>query len=191
MNPEMIYDTFVTAVNVGLRSTAIRLELQPILLKKLPDEMLSYEVNKIVMRDEKHRKMMGEKGLKASANLLDVDDNNSKVALLKNSFGTSKDDIMLAKLDSLSTDMKVLATVKQDVEVLGNRMDGYDKRLEALEKSNTAGKGNEGAVDKQNSHKNKWFVKCEKCDKEKKFCTHCNNCGAGDHKRKDCPHPKN
>ena len=48
MNPEMTYDTFINAVNVGLRSTAIRLELQPILLKKLPDEMLSFEVNKIV-----------------------------------------------------------------------------------------------------------------------------------------------
>ena len=34
MNADMIYDTFVNDVNVGLRSTAIRLELQPILQKK-------------------------------------------------------------------------------------------------------------------------------------------------------------
>lgn len=59
LNKDTIYDTFVNSVSVGLRSTAIRLELQPILLKKLPDEDLSYEVNKVVMRDQMHRKMMG------------------------------------------------------------------------------------------------------------------------------------
>jgi hypothetical protein len=186
MNADMIYDTFVSAVNVGLRSTAIRLELQPILLKKLPDETLSFEVNKIVSREKKHEMMMAAKGVKASANLLDVDDNTPE--LVKKPYVKSKEDIILAKLDIVSSDLKVLATVKEDVKVLGNRMDGYDKRLEAMEQKIGVGNGNDD--DKVNKYKNKKFVKCETCETEKKWCTHCNNCGEGGHKRRDCPNPK-
>ena len=187
MNADMIYETFISAVNVGLRSTAIRLELQPILLKKLPDETLSYEVNKIVTREEKHRKMMGDKGLKASANVLDVDDYAGDTQM--KSGAMSKDDIILKKLDSLSADMKVLATVKEDVQVLGSRMDSYDKRLDAIEKKVNLSPADD-AEDKNNKYKNKKFIKCDNCEREKKWCTHCNNCGEGGHKRKDCPHPK-
>ena len=184
MNPDMIYDTFINAVNVGLRSTAIRLELQPILLKKLPDEMLSFEVNKIVTREEKHMQMMGVKGLKANTNVLDVDEDTIAAALNKPVLN-SKDDIILAKLDAMSADMKSLATVKEDVKVLGNRMDGYDQRISAIEKkiNNTGDKNN-------NKYKNKNFIKCDNCEREKKYCTHCHNCGEGGHKAKDCQNPK-
>lgn len=182
MNPVMIYDTFINAVNVGLRSTAIRLELQPILLRKLPDEMLSFEVNKIVTREEKHRKMMGEKGLKVNANLLDVDDDT--FAATNKPTPRSKDDIILAKLDSLSSDMKSLATVKEDVKVLGDRIDGYDKRLDAMERKMN------GADAGKYKYKNKNFIKCDNCEKEKKYCTHCHNCGEGGHKARECPNPK-
>ena len=101
MNEEMIYQTFIHAVNVGLRNTAVRLELQPILEKKLSDEQLSWELNKIVTRDEEHRKKMGSKN--AVVNLLDVEEVNvdsprnvrfaqEKVAL------NTKEDIFLAML---------------------------------------------------------------------------------------------
>ena len=183
MNSDMIYETFINSVSVGLRNTAIRLELQPILLRKLPDEDLSYEVNKIVMRDQKHRKMMGEKGVKAGANLLDVEEIN--LAAQKNT-GVTKEDIILEKLDSLGADMKTLATVKEDVKVLGGRMDVHDKRLTAIEKKLGAANAANGDAD-TNPHKNKRFVKCEACEREKKWCNHCNKCGESGHKRKDCP----
>ena len=54
---------------------------------------------------------MGDKGLTASTNLLDVDDHT--VETQKKSCVMSKDDKILAKLDSLSSDMKELKEVKE------------------------------------------------------------------------------
>ena len=32
-----------------------------------------------------------------------------------------------------------------------------------------------------------FFLKCEDCQRNGNFCTHCSNCGEDDHKRRDCP----
>ena len=68
MNDEIIYETYI---HLGLRNTAVRLELQPIHEKRLPDEKLSWEVNKIVTGDEEHRNKMGSKN--ASVDFLDAE----------------------------------------------------------------------------------------------------------------------
>ena len=54
MTHNMIYDTFKDAVLVGMRNIAVRLEFQPILERRLPDEQVSIELNKIVTRDKEH-----------------------------------------------------------------------------------------------------------------------------------------
>ena len=177
MTHDMIYGTFKEAVSVGMRNMAVRLEFQPILEKRLPDEQVAIELNKIVTRDKEHRKKMGEKNLKAQSNLLDVDTVNQGVPQIT----TSKEDIILAELKNLSADVKTLATVKEDVKILGGRMDGYDKRLDAMEKRMSA-----GGLNSSNPYKNKRYIKCEACEKDGKWCTHCSKCGEGDHKRKDC-----
>ena len=81
-------------------------------------------------------------------------------------------------------DVKILATVKEDVKVLGSRMDGYDKRLAAIEKNIADRNVAEYVDEKQSKFKNKKFIKCDSCEREKKWCTHCSRCGDGDHKRK-------
>ena len=190
MNEAMIYETFIHAVSVGLRNTAVRLELQPILEKRLPDEKLSWEVNKIVTRDEEHRKKMGSKN--ASVNLLDVGDvddgsmNNINVAREKAS-PSSKDDMILTELRNLSTDVKVLATVKEDVQVLTTRMDGYDKRLDDLAKK-VSGEQKEGATNANGDKSKSTPTRCENCvTAAKKWCHHCTKCGESGHKRNNCP----
>ena len=32
----------------------------------------------------------------------------------------------------------------------------------------------------------KKFIKCKSCEERKVYCTHCNKCGKGGHKRRDC-----
>ena len=189
MNEERIYETFIHAVSVGLRNTAVRLELQPILEKRLPDEELSWEVNKIVTRDEEHRKKMGSKN--AQVNLLDAEE--ADVGPKKKvSFGgektaqSSKEDMILAELRNLSTDVKVLATVKEDVQVLTTRMDGYDKRLEDLAKK-VNGEKKDGETDPVDNSSKATATRCENCVKaSKKWCPHCTKCGEGGHKRNTC-----
>ena len=68
MTHDMIYDTSKDAVSVGMRNIAVRLEFQPILDKRLPDEQMAIELNKIVTYDKEHQKKMGENNLKAQSN---------------------------------------------------------------------------------------------------------------------------
>ena len=56
-----------------------------------------------------------------NASMLDVGKGNNNTAVPMKQPGMSKEDIILAKLENLSTDVKALATVKEDVQVLGNR----------------------------------------------------------------------
>ena len=188
MDAKSIYQSFVDAVSVGLRNTAIRLELQPILEKRLTDDKLSWEVNKIVTRDEEHRrKMKGSKN--ASANALDVDKGDSGVP--KNNSSMTKEDLILSELRNLSSDVKELKTVKEDVQVIKKRMDGYDQKLSELTRKVEAG-GNEDKTgagdgsDKNNSKRPSF--KCEACHKDnKRWCSHCHKCGESGHKRNECP----
>ena len=188
MDAKSIYQSFVDAISVGLRNTAIRLELQPILEKRLTDDKLSWEVNKIVTRDEEHRrKMKGSKN--ASANALDVDQGDCAVP--KNNSSMTKEDLILSELRNLSSDVKELKTVKEDVQVIKKRMDGYDQKLSELTRKVEAG-GKEdktGAGDGSDKNNNKRpSFKCEACHKEnKRWCSHCHKCGESGHKRNDCP----
>ena len=189
MNAESIYQSFIDAVCVGLRNRATRIELQPHLEKKLKDEHLSWEVNKIVTRDEEHkRKMRGPKN--ASSNALEaeeVEHSGSHKPTM------TKEDIIIAELRNLSSDVKELKTVKEDVQVIQKRMDGYDVKLEELTRKVDArqsrdGKDGADGGDKKNYQKTRFDFRCEECLKaNKRFCSHCNKCGDGGHKRKDCP----
>ena len=186
MNDEMIYKSFIDAVSVGLRNRGTRLELQPYLERRLEDEDLSWEVNKIVTRDEEYRRKM--KGPKAvAANALDAEEVHYAVAKDKS---LSKEDIIISELRNLSSDMKELKTVKEDVQVLQNRMDGYDRKLDDLtKKMETVGKDDKkDGGDGPDKRKSRFDFRCEECQTaNKRFCPHCNKCGEGNHKRKDCP----
>ena len=185
MNPEMIYQSFIDAVSVGLRNRGTRLELQPFLEKKLEDEDLSWEVNKIVTRDEEYRrKMRGPKNV--AANALDAEETDHVIS--ENNPAMTKEDIIISELRNLSSDMKELKTVKKDVKVMQERMDGYDKKLEDLSRKVDAGKDGDKKNGSDGTDKRKRFdFKCEECQAaNRRYCPHCNKCGESDHKRKDC-----
>ena len=127
--------------------------------------------------------------MKANANLLDVEEQGTKFPTQENQCLSDREDVMMGKLDAMSADLKVLATVKEDVKALTGRMDVHDNRLTAIEKKlagvNT-GKDDDAELNNTNKYKNKKFIKCDKCEQEKKWCTHCNKCGKSDHRRKNC-----
>ena len=186
MNSEMVYQSFTDAVSVGLiRNRATRLELQPFLEKRLEDEDLSWELNKIVTRDEEYRRKMKGGPKAVSANALDAEEVQYTVSKDK---PMSKEDIIISELRNLSSDVKELKTVKEDVQVLQKRMDGYDRKLDDLTKKVQAGGNNDKKVgDGTDKRKSRFDFRCEECQAaNKRYCPHCNKCGESDHKRKDC-----
>ena len=170
---EMIQRRFLHALRVGLNNTAVRLELQPLLHKYVGDDHeLAKELSDIVARDaEHHRKVKLVKKVDVKSSVLSFMDPPE----------VERDDIILAEIRNLAVSVNDLATVKTDVEGLTKRMDSYDQKLENIEKAVKSGAGGGGNRGRGT------FAKCENCERERKFCTHCNKCGNEGHKRKECP----
>ena len=161
--------------------------LQSFLEKRLEDKDLSWELNKIVTRDEEYRRKMKGGPKAVSANALDAEEVQYTVAKDK---PMSKEDIIISELRNLSSDVKELKTVKEDVQVLQKRMDGYDRKLDDLTKKVQAGGSDDkkGGGDGADKRKSRFDFRCEECQAaHKRYCPHCNKCGESDHKRKDCP----
>ena len=168
----MVRKRFFHAVAVGLKKDTIRLELQPALKNTdMEDEDLLKEISMVVARDTEHRTKL-KTGKNVATNSLNVETDEKKA-----SEGTrclekvvrSKDDQILTEITKLAVKVNALAAVQTEVETLKKQMDQYDE-------------GNKGG-----NGRRRRFVKCESCEKAKAFCTHCSTCGAGDHKRKECP----
>ncbi len=161
-----IKQKFTRAIDVGLRSPTVRLELKPLIYNQsiLEDEFVE-EVTKVMSRKEESDRKLGKTGKgggkTAAVNQIDREEE-------------SKQDKMLAQLTKLT---EIVVENQRHVEDLekrmsdmrGNREGGQDKG------------GNKGG--KKPFH----FTKCAPCEKDKLFCTHCSICGEGGHKRHACP----
>ena len=168
----MVRKRFFHAVAVGLKKDTIRLELQPALKNTdMEDEDLLKEISMVVARDTEHRTKL-KTGKNVVTNSLDVEMDEKKASEETRCVAKgmrSKDDQILTEITKLAVKVNALAAVQTEVETLKKQMDQYDEE-------NKGGNG-----------RRRRFVKCESCEKSKAFCTHCSTCGAGDHKRKECP----
>ena len=180
MDEGMVKRQFPHGLRVGLINTAVRMEVQPLLKLDLADHELAFQISEIVAREEEHeqkvRQLAGSRKAEVNAASFDPD----VVCYLKDKPPETKDDMILAEMKKIAGSVEEIKDIKKDVVGLSKRMDTYEKKLEAIEKAAWSGKGG------GNRGKGK-FAKCAACDRDGKFCTHCNKCGEEGHKRKDCP----
>ena len=180
MDEGMVKRQFLHGLSVGLINTAVRMEVQPLLKLQLADHELAFQISEIVAREEEHeekvRQIAGSRRAEVNAASFDPD----VVCYLKDRPPETKDDMILAEMKKIAGSVEEIKDIKKDVVGLSKRMDSYEKKLEAIEKAAWTGKGG------GNRGKGK-FAKCESCERDGKFCTHCNKCGKEGHKRKDCP----
>ena len=172
----------IRALTVGLRRDVVRLEMINVLKDpKITDGKLLKELNVIVARDEENRKKMAKNGGKANVNSLQ---DHSAGGRRSQSQERERENVkeqpptidgnIIARIETqlgqLSVTMSELASGKSDVE----------ERLKKLENKLWADNGRTGGARRTK------FPKCEDCEREKKFCTHCSKCGESGHKYKDC-----
>ena len=62
------------------------------------------------------------------------------------------------------------------------------KKLEAKVNNITQG-GAAATTPTPSLYANKRYIKCKSCEERTVYCTHCNKCGKGGHKRRDCTEP--
>ena len=180
----------IRAIGVGFRRDVVRLEMINVLKDpKISDGRLMKELNVIVARDEENRKKMAKNGGKAKVNLLQdhtggggrsrSQDSERKETLKDHPQSLQLNDHpqsfqaisrIETQLGQLSVTMSELAAGKSDVE----------ERLKKLENKLLAGNGGSGSGRRN-------VIKCEDCERNKKFCTHCSKCGESGHKFKECP----
>ena len=180
MDELMVKRQFLHGLRVGLINTAVRMEVQPLLKLELADHELAFQISEIVAREEEHeekvRQLAGSRRAEVNAASFDPD----VVCYLKDKPPETKDDMILAEMKKIAGSVEEIKDIKKEVVGLSKRMDTYEKKLEDIEKAAWTGKGG------GNRGKGK-FAKCEACERDRKFCTHCNKCGKEGHKRKECP----
>ncbi len=167
--PEYVQKKFNRAVIVGFRKATIRLMLTPLLKKGIvvEDDDLIEEVNEAVNADKENQLKVGKD---ASTNSLDVEVETDKKR---------------SKADENT--VAVNALVLKEISKVAETVTGLKDNLEKLEtKVNNITKDG-GSSSQKSSYANKHYIKCKSCDERKVYCTHCNNCGKGGHKRRDCP----
>ena len=177
LGEELVRRRFFHAVSVGLKKDTIRLELRQVLKDgKITDEDLLKELSQVVAREAENRKKT-KNGKNAASNMLNVETEEVK----RNMDDDKGDKMVLAeikqlysKVDELSTRFNKVAT-KDEITELKKQVNG----------NNNENNGSGGGWKRRNDQRR--FIKCKACEETKAFCTHCSVCGAGGHKRKDCP----
>ena len=91
--------------------------------------------------------------------------------------------------------LKEMAKVADSVVGLTDNVVGLTDKLIKLEAkvcnmSTQGGNANNGEDQNEDNRRRDTrprYIKCRSCEERRVYCTHCNKCGEGGHKRKDCP----
>ncbi len=185
---------FTRALDVGLRSPTVRLELKPVIFDVgVTDDDLVEEVTKVMSRKTESDKKLG-KGKTASVKAVGKDEDEKK------------QDKLFAQLAQLTAIVAENQQYMQDMDrrisswtgggdnflasVAASNLSYRERRQESGQFNNNDGNSgnNGGNRDRNNNNRRKpfHFPKCNNCEKEKLFCNHCSICGADDHKRRTC-----
>ena len=90
-----------------------------------------------------------------------------------------KNNVLLAEISKLNAKISELSSVRDDVEEIKKQL----TNVYHPDRPNPK-------FDSRRQHRR--IYKCQKCvEKNNYFCNHCFNCGATDHRKKDCKNSKN
>ena len=149
--------------------------MQNVLKKNLTDLKLMDELQEIVKLDKEHRDKTQQQ--EASVTMLEAD----RKAGSKNSRASTAAE--------KNADV-IAAAVEKVVNARMNKIESkIDHVVEDVSKLK-GGKSNDGEENERRPARGKKpFVKCDECQENKRFCTHCRNCGKKGHKEYYCPDP--
>ncbi len=176
---KLVRRQFLHALTVGFTTDTIRLELRQALKEPdMEDDEMTREVLEAVARDLENRRKT--KGKVASSNRLGAEERNDR-----DGEGNSSDNALLTKIS------KEFSTVTAAVNKLAAWQEQVQKRLDKEDTQRERARGANAGGGNENQRRGPGggyrFIKCEDCEENRLFCTHCSICGQGDHKRNVCP----
>ena len=190
----------------GLRKPAIRLEMQALLQRNLPDPQLLAEVNLVMSRDEDNERKLGKSIAKAEVKAMEAESAARRKADERQEAMERNIDKLTAhvlRLEGMlkgkpsfsevkhkadtSSDETVAALIAQ-VQHLEAQLQGFESDIDKeVERRLTKKDGFDGILKRKFVR----FNACVECDKARKRCTHCRDCGKPGHKAGDTACEKN
>ena len=149
----------------GVRKPTIRLEMQALLKEGKADPELLKEVNLLMVKEEENAKKLGKSVVKGDASALDV-----------------VGDPPAGWKEERKKDKEQQQKMENTLAVLTAQVQELTTHLKQIQDKSNGRQANEGATDRGG----KRFVKCDDCERERKFCTHCRKCKEEGHKAYQC-----
>ena len=200
----LVRKKFFHSLAVGFKTNSIRLALGPTLKDVgMGDDKLMDEVSRAMAGDREHQSKLKNKVLVNKLDARDADQRRDEQR--QKSSKKSEDSEMMAEIRKLSQRMGEVSQLNAKVNELTTEYQKLRKQMtEAPPPSQSTQnettqryEGNQGGSSWNNQgYQNRQyggrqysrpFVKCKNCNEKNLFCTHCSQCGKGDHKRRDCP----
>ena len=185
LSEEIVSEAFRHALSVGIRRDVIRLQVQGIIQNnpRVGDPELLRKIQLIMANDRENQKTKGLGSAGVNAVYLDNQPQHfasrGEVPRMPppRSDADSKFDAMLQQLQSINVNME------QERKERKTEMDEMRGKIASLERSLQPGDGG----NREGGNKRKFVSKCQPCEQQKLFCTHCAKCGESGHKQRDCP----
>ena len=154
---------FTDSLLSGLRKPTIRLEMQALMKEEKTDPVILKEVNLLMAKEEENAKKLGKSGVKGDVNSLGVDEVPAGWKEER-----KKDKEQQQKMEN------TLAVLTAQVQELTTHLKQIQDKSNGRQANNGANRGGQR------------FVKCDDCERDGKFCTHCRKCKEEGHKAYQC-----
>ena len=196
LSESLVRNKFCYALSVGFLKDTIRLELGPILRTgRLDDAQLMKEVNDVVTREADNRKKTKASGKSAMCHNLNMEPEEESPVLKELTM------MMSRHMEEMSTLQQNFQALQTQVQTQVNSISGdaqlplnppYSARPPFTPRfasgnpprvSFNPALGNRGPPVPSSEFR----LKCAACEVSGAYCTHCNHCGKGTHKRRNCP----
>ena len=201
------------AISVGLRRATVRVELSSVFKNtSMTDADVLKQVNEVVAWDKENRKKMGDKvEVHALETVEKPKNSNLRGARVRSDSTAStttttkekdncREDVLVALVQKLETQLETQGNNLQQLQTQMNTyMNAYHSKDRNKGDGNVgggsngdggggnSGVGGNGGNSGNNKKKHPFFLKCEYCQINGKYCTHCSTCGESGHKRHQCP----
>jgi hypothetical protein len=181
LSEEIVSKAFRHALSVGIRRDVIRLQVQNILQShaSISDQELLRKIQLIMSMDKENQKTKGHSSAGVNATYLDNQSQYSRREDIPRLPPPRSDQD--SRLDTLILELQsVNVNIEQERKERRSEMDEMRGKIAKLERSLQPGDSNRDGGNKRK------FVKCQNCEQQKLFCTHCAKCGESGHKQRDC-----
>ena len=190
-NEENLQKKFLETLSVGFSSNNIRLDLRQVLKSEaVDDDELLEEVGLTMQREKAYQDRFGSNAGKCakvhSIGTGKKDDGENTLSVAESQ--------ILAEIKNLNVKVDEVGKVSKRVDRLAGDVDDLKLTVAKIVSITTpAGGASPFPVPTPLQPipavggRSRYRIKCQACEQQRIYCKHCNVCGQGGHKRKDCP----